>query len=53
MGASGPDFRAGFVVPALANNADIGRTIASLLKLPIANLLLVGSTGLDAQVPVA
>src|SRR4051812_23499875 len=28
----------------------LGRTIASLLKLPLANLLLVGSTGLDVQV---
>src|SRR4051812_3764928 len=51
MSTSGPDFPAGFVAPVLANNTDIGRTIARLLKLPIANLLLVGSTGLDAQVP--
>jgi hypothetical protein len=35
MSAAGPDFRAGFVAPALANNADIGCTIASLLKVPV------------------
>jgi hypothetical protein len=37
MGAIGPDFRTGFIDPAPASNADIGRTVASLLKLPIAN----------------
>ena len=35
MGAIGPDFRTGFVDPAPASNADLGMTIASLLKLDI------------------
>ena len=33
MAAVGPDFRAGFVDPAPASNADVGRTIGSLLGL--------------------
>jgi len=35
MGAIGPDFRAGFVDAAPASNADLGMTIASILKLDI------------------
>ena len=35
MGAIGPDFRAGFVDTAPASNADLGMTIASILKLDI------------------
>ena len=33
MAAVGPDFRAGFVDPAPASNADVGRTIGTLLGL--------------------
>ena len=33
MAATGPDFRAGFVDPAPASNADVGRTIAHLMGL--------------------
>lgn len=33
MAAAGPDFRAGFVDPAPASNADVGRTIANLMGL--------------------
>ena len=33
MAAAGPDFRAGFVDPAPASNADLGRTIAQLMNL--------------------
>lgn len=36
MAAVGPDFRTGFVDSAPTSNADIGRTIAYLLRLPIA-----------------
>ena len=35
MGAIGPDFRAGFADPAPASNADLGMTIAGILKLDI------------------
>jgi len=35
MGAIGPDFRPSFTDPAPASNADLGMTIASLLKLDI------------------
>ena len=35
MGAIGPDFRTSFVDPAPASNADLGMTIASLLRLDI------------------
>ncbi|MBV9654154.1 MAG: alkaline phosphatase family protein [Acetobacteraceae bacterium] len=35
MGAAGPSFRAGFADPAPASNADIGRTVAMLLRLNI------------------
>jgi len=35
MGAIGPDFRRSFTDPAPASNADLGMTIASLLKLGI------------------
>ncbi len=35
MGAIGPDFRRGFTDPAPASNADVGMTIASLLRLDI------------------
>jgi hypothetical protein len=34
-GAIGPDFRAGFVNPAPTSNADIGKTMAAILKLHI------------------
>ena len=37
MGAAGPSFKQGFVDPAPASNADIGRTIARLLSLKIAD----------------
>ncbi|MBV9969953.1 MAG: alkaline phosphatase family protein [Xanthobacteraceae bacterium] len=33
MAAVGPDFRAGFVDPAPASNADVGRTVAAILRL--------------------
>ncbi len=33
MAVVGPDFRAGFVDPAPASNADVGRTVASILRL--------------------
>ena len=36
MGAAGPGFRQGFADPAPASNADLGRTIARLLRLDIA-----------------
>lgn len=36
MGAMGPDFKAGYVDPAPASNADFGKTIAALLDLRIA-----------------
>jgi len=35
MGAIGPDFRRGFTDPAPASNADVGMTIASILRLDI------------------
>jgi len=37
MALSGPDFKAGFIDPAPASNADVGMTIASLLHLDMAN----------------
>ena len=33
MALAGPDFRSGFVDPAPASNADVGRTVAALLRL--------------------
>src|SRR3954454_14385298 len=33
MAASGPDFKTGFVDPAPVSNADVGKTIAYILKL--------------------
>jgi hypothetical protein len=33
MAAVGPDFRSGFVDPAPSSNADVGRTVAALLRL--------------------
>jgi hypothetical protein len=43
MAMEGPDFKAHFVDPAPASNADVGRTIAHLLKLPVKdNGALVG-----------
>jgi hypothetical protein len=35
MGATGPDFRRGFTDPAPASNADVGMTIASILRFDI------------------
>jgi Type I phosphodiesterase / nucleotide pyrophosphatase len=35
MGAIGPDFRARFVDPAPASNADLGKTIAAVLRLSV------------------
>jgi arylsulfatase A-like enzyme len=35
MAASGPDFKTGFVDPAPVSNADIGKTIAHILKLNV------------------
>ena len=37
MAAAGPDFKRGFVDPAPASNADVGKTIAQLLGLKIAD----------------
>ncbi|MBV9115809.1 MAG: alkaline phosphatase family protein [Acetobacteraceae bacterium] len=37
MGAIGPDFRARFVDPAPVSNADIGRTVAAILRLSVAD----------------
>jgi hypothetical protein len=37
MGAAGPDFREHFVDQAPASNADIGKTIAPILRLSIAD----------------
>jgi len=37
MAMEGPDFKSRFVDPAPASNADIGRTIAELLQLDVAN----------------
>jgi hypothetical protein len=34
-GALGPDFKAGFVDPAPTSNADIGKTMAAILKLAV------------------
>jgi hypothetical protein len=33
MALAGPDFRSGFVDPAPAGNADVGRTVAAILRL--------------------
>jgi len=35
MALAGPDFRSGFVDPAPASNADVGRTAAAILKLDV------------------
>ncbi|MDO9712282.1 alkaline phosphatase family protein [Paracraurococcus lichenis] len=49
MGAMGPDFRRGFVDPAPASNADIGRTVAHLLGLEVADTgRLLGRVLLEA-----
>ena len=37
MAAAGPDFKRGFVDPTPASNADVGKTIAQLLGLKIAD----------------
>jgi hypothetical protein len=37
MALQGPDFKAGFVDPAPASNADLGRTIAQLMHLDVAD----------------
>jgi arylsulfatase A-like enzyme len=37
MAMQGPDFKAGFVDPAPASNADLGRTIAQLMHLDVAD----------------
>jgi len=37
MAMQGPDFKAGFIDPAPASNADIGRTIAQLMRLDVAD----------------
>ena len=37
MAAAGPDFKPGFVDPAPVSNADVGKTLAKLLDLKIAN----------------
>ena len=50
MGAAGPSFRTGFVDPAPASNADIGKTVASLLGLKIpAKGKLLGRTLSEAM----
>ncbi len=50
MGAAGPSFRTGFVDAAPASNADIGKTVASLLGLKIANKgTLMGRTLTEAM----
>jgi len=36
MAATGPDFKVGFIDPAPVSNADVGRTLAALMKLEIA-----------------
>jgi hypothetical protein len=35
MALAGPDFRSGFVDPAPASNADVGRTVAAILNLDV------------------
>jgi hypothetical protein len=48
--ATGPDFRAGFVDPAPTSNADIGKTMASILNLRIKdNGKLVGRVLVEAM----
>ncbi len=37
MALTGPDFRSGFVDPAPASNADVGRTVAAILKLDVSD----------------
>jgi hypothetical protein len=37
MAMQGPDFKSGFVDPAPASNADIGRTIARVMQLDVAD----------------
>ncbi len=37
MAMQGPDFKAGFIDPAPASNADLGRTIAQLMQLDVAD----------------
>jgi arylsulfatase A-like enzyme len=49
MAALGPDFKAGFVDPAPASNADIGKTIAAVLGLlPMSHGKLVGRPLVEA-----
>ena len=50
MAAAGPDFKRGFVDPAPASNADVGRTMAQVLRLRIpAKGRLVGRPLLEAM----
>jgi arylsulfatase A-like enzyme len=50
MAAIGPDFKAGFVDPAPVSNADIGKTVAAILKLKIpSHGKLVGRVAAEAM----
>ncbi len=50
MAAIGPDFKAGFVDPAPVSNADVGKTVAAILKLKIpARGKLVGRVAAEAM----
>jgi len=50
MAAIGPDFKAGFVDPAPVSNADVGKTLAAILKLKVpAHGKLVGRVASEAM----